>query len=79
MTTIEQRTRQVYDYIITYRKLNGNSPTLREIGDACHVAHTSILTNLARLEGMGWIVREFSKSRGITLGENAPDYDPNEH
>jgi len=33
---------QVYDYLIAFKTANeGNSPTIREIGDACGVSSTS--------------------------------------
>ncbi len=76
MTTLDPITRQIYEFIRDYLKTERRSPTQREIGEGCHVAHTSTLTHLARLEGMGWIEREHNMPRSIRLGPLAPDYDP---
>lgn len=67
-------TQRVYDYIRDYVAEHHYGPTLREIGAGCYVAHTTVITHLAKLEAKGWITREFGKSRSIALGEYAPDY-----
>lgn len=76
MPEIDPLTQAVYDYIAQYIRNERRSPTLREVGTGCHVSHTTIITHLARLEGMGWIEREYGTPRSIRLGELAPDYDP---
>ena len=75
MTDIDPTTRDVYEFIRDYLEEEKRSPSVREIGDGCYVGHTTILTHLARLEGMGWIEREMNMARSIRLGERAPDYD----
>lgn len=75
MSKLDERTQEIYQYIVRFRKQTGNSPTLREIGTGCHIAHTTVLTHLARLEGMDWIVREMGKARSIMLGRSSPDYE----
>jgi len=76
MTTLDPITRTVYEFIRDYLRDKRISPTQREIGEGCHIAHTSTLTHLARLEGMAWIERDHNVPRSIRLGELAPDYDP---
>ena len=76
MTEMDPLTRDVYDYIVWYLKEHNYSPALREIGKGCSVAHTTVITHLARLEGKDWIVREYGVPRSIRLGEHAPDYVP---
>ena len=75
MTNIDSTTRDVYEFIRDYLQEEKRSPSVREIGDGCYVGHTTILTHLARLEGMGWIEREMNMARSIRLGDRAPDYD----
>jgi SOS-response transcriptional repressor LexA len=50
---------QVYDFIVEYkREHDGNSPTIREIGDACKITSTSVVIYwLIRLENQGFIRR----------------------
>lgn len=71
---IEPMTWQVYYYIRDFHRREGFSPSLREIGEGCYIAHTTALNHIARLEGMGWVVREVQKPRSIRLAEHAPDY-----
>jgi SOS-response transcriptional repressor LexA len=75
MTEIDPNTLEVYRFIRDYLEEEKRSPSIREIGDGCFVGHTTILTHLARLEGMGWIEREMNMARSIRLGEYAPDDD----
>lgn len=67
-------TKTVYLYIRDQLRNDQLSPTLREIGDGCFISHTTVLTHLALLEGMGWIAREIGKARSIRLADQAPDY-----
>jgi SOS-response transcriptional repressor LexA len=72
----DQRTLQIYACIRDWLLHKGMSPSLRDIGDECGMSHTSTITHLSRLEGMGWIEREYKIPRSIRLGTNAPDYRP---
>lgn len=76
MVELDPLTRTVYEYIRDYLRQERRPPTLREIGAGCYVGHTTVLTHLARLEGMGWIEREIGRARSIRLGPYAPDYEP---
>lgn len=62
----------VFRFIATYLHERSNSPTLREIGDACYISHTTVLRHLDRLEAYGWIEREPLRPRSIGLGPGAP-------
>jgi len=50
---------RVYDFIVTYKKEHdGNSPTIREIGEACRISSTSVVVYwLKRLEDQELIRR----------------------
>lgn len=50
---------RVYKFIVSYKKIHdGNSPTIREIGDACGISSTSVVVYwLIRLEDQGLIRR----------------------
>jgi repressor LexA len=76
MSEIEALTRAIYDFIVGYLRKKGYSPTLREIGRGCHMAHTTVYSHLGILEGKDWIVREYNVPRSIRLGKLAPDYIP---
>lgn len=67
-------TRRIYEFIRDYWQAHGHAPSLREIGEGCYMAHTSILPHLAQLEAREWIVREIGLARSIRLGRLAPDY-----
>lgn len=73
MTNLTEMTHTVYIFICNHIKTYGYGPTLREIGAACYLRHSSVLRHTDRLEGMGWIARTPGKARSIHLGENAPD------
>jgi DNA-binding MarR family transcriptional regulator len=72
---IDPLTIAVYKYIHEYRQRERRSPSLREIGSGCGLSHSGVLPHLARLEGLGWIEREFGIARSICLGEFAPHRD----
>lgn len=74
MTEIDTLTQGVYDFIVGFIRDSGYSPTLREIGTGCHMAHTTVYNHLGKLEGKDWVVREYNVPRSIRLGEHAPDY-----
>jgi len=75
MSDIEPMTQTVYEFVRDYLKREKRSPSLREIGVGCFIAHTSVLTHLARLEGMAWVEREMNMARSLRLGPRAPDYE----
>ena len=59
-TTYQRRSlSDVYEFIVTYkREHDGNSPTIRTIGEACGISSTSVVHNLlVRLAMRGWIRR----------------------
>jgi repressor LexA len=66
-------TRKVYVFIKDYIKKHTYPPTLREIGEGCYLATSSVTRHLHKLELEGRITREEGRSRGITLLE--PDDD----
>lgn len=59
---------RIYDYIVEYKRgHDGNSPSLREIGEACHLVISVVKSHLDRLERDGWINRISKESRGIEV------------
>ncbi|QPC82990.1 MarR family transcriptional regulator [Phototrophicus methaneseepsis] len=70
---IDSITQHIYEYVRDYRREHKRAPTLREIGDACYISHTSVLRHIDKLEGMGWLEREPNIPRSMRLGDYAPD------
>ncbi len=60
---------EVYDYLIAFKAANqGNSPTIREIGDACKVSSTSVIRYY--LDGLikaGLITRDKKGHRNLFI------------
>ena len=61
----------IFEYIVTYKLFHdGNSPTVREIGNACKISSSSVVTNiLHRLESQGKIrlIKNGSRHRSIQV------------
>ena len=66
-------THEVYAFVRNYIHEYRRSPTLREIGKACYISHTSVIRHLDKLEGMGWLEREPNMPRSMRLGDLSPD------
>lgn len=64
-----RRLLQIYNFIVEYKRVyNGNSPTIREIGDAAKIDSTSLIDYyLTTLDGMGLINRDGGGARNIFL------------
>ncbi|MEM4204635.1 MAG: hypothetical protein QXS54_11250 [Candidatus Methanomethylicaceae archaeon] len=61
---------KVLEYIREYKKTNGgNSPSVREIGEATGIRYTSIPSILRSLSQQGYIIYDGKKSRFIILKE----------
>jgi hypothetical protein len=69
--SMDPNTLLVYEVIRDYISRDIH-PTYREIAEGCHMATTSILRHVDRLEGMGWIIRKLGMMRSIRLGPNGP-------
>jgi len=62
------RTETIYHFIIEDTLEKGRPPTIREIGAACNVSSTSVVSyHLGKLERGGYIAREPRLSRAITV------------
>ena len=70
----EGRTLEVFRFIREYIEVKGFSPALHEISRACKMSKGNLPSYLGRLEGWGWIVREYKIPRSIRLGEKAPSH-----
>jgi hypothetical protein len=61
----------IFEFIVTYKLFHdGNSPTVREIGNACKISSSSVVTNiLHRLESQGKIrlIKNGSRHRSIQV------------
>lgn len=68
----EWTTLQVFQYIHDYIEAKGFSPSLREISNGCLMSRGNLALYLGRLEGWGWIAREYKLPRSIRFGEKAP-------
>jgi hypothetical protein len=62
----------VYQFICDYIQRNGFSPSQKEISAACLMSKGNLGIYLGRLEGWGWIAREYKLPRSIRFGEKAP-------
>src|ERR1700730_10149063 len=63
--------RRMYEFIVSYIKLEGMPPTNREIGRELKIASTGHVDyHLTMLEKKGVITRQAKKSRGIKLTES---------
>jgi SOS-response transcriptional repressor LexA len=68
----EARTLEVFQFIRDYIEEKGFSPALHEIGTGCLMSKGNLPSYLGRLEGWGWIVRDYKIPRSIRLGAEAP-------
>jgi repressor LexA len=66
-------TGKVYLFIKDYIKKHTYPPTLREIGEGCHLTTSAVTRYLHKLELEGRIIREEGRARGITLLEAGED------
>jgi DNA-binding MarR family transcriptional regulator len=58
---------QVYAFIAAYIHQHSNSPSLREIADACYLGRSTTYRFLDKLEAQGRILREPGQARNIRL------------
>jgi len=66
--TLSDRQKAILDFIARFIEADGFPPTIREIGEACDIASTSVVNyNLNKLREGGWLERTAEKSRGIRL------------
>jgi repressor LexA len=66
--TLSERQKAILDFIEKSINAQGFPPTIREIGEACDIASTSVVNyNLNKLREGGWLERTKEKSRGIRL------------
>lgn len=58
--TLSQRQQRMLDYLKEFKaKFDGRSPTRRQIGAACDISSTSVVSyHLTQLERMGYIMVE---------------------
>ncbi len=67
-TQLSERQKKILKFIEHCYTDSGYPPTIREIGEAVHIASTSVVNyNLNKLEALGYIKREKKVSRGLRL------------
>jgi hypothetical protein len=64
---------KVYQFIKLYTEEVGDSPTLREIADGCHLTLGSALSAVTVLEARGWLVRDEEARWSIRLSSPAAE------
>jgi SOS-response transcriptional repressor LexA len=64
---ISEQEYQTFDYIRSYLRSCGKSPTIAEIASEQKVSATTINTRLKRLEVAGWITRKRYQTRSIQI------------
>jgi repressor LexA len=57
----------VYEFVRAYIQEQGFAPSLREIGEGCFIAHSTVVYSLTKLELEGRLMRKPGKARGIVL------------
>lgn len=67
MTSSEQTSKNIFNFIKQHIAQNGFAPTIRERAAACYVGRSSVIRHLDRLEKWGWISRQEGKSRSIIV------------
>jgi SOS-response transcriptional repressor LexA len=59
---------RIFDFLVRYKRAHdGNSPSLREIADACHIVLSGVHYHLTHLEKEGRIRIEGQRSRTIEI------------
>ena len=65
---LSERQKSILVFIEDFIDREGYPPTIREIGEACDIASTSVVNyNLNKLVNNDWLERTREKSRGIRL------------
>ena len=57
----------IYEFILAFYAKHGIYPTQREIGEGCHLAHSSVYYQLNRLEAQGRIERKTGRQRSLFI------------
>ncbi len=72
------RQSQILVYVRDYRRANGYSPTLQEIGDHLDISKVTVFEHLTVLEERGLILRDRHKARSLELADHVelPDQRP---
>lgn len=71
LDSLSQRQRAILAFIRVQLDDTGYPPTIREIGEACDIASTSVVNyNLNKLVDGGFITRTPDKSRGIRINKD---------
>ena len=74
MDTLNDRERQILEYIASTVREKGYSPSVRDIKSALAIRSTSTVhTYLQRLEDRGFLVKEEGKSRTLRMGPSYAD------
>ena len=64
---LTEREREIYDYIVKFKKTNGFSPSWNEITQGCYVGKTTVQKALLRLSDLGYIKYNEKKYRSIVV------------
>lgn len=67
-TIVSGRAKQVLAYLVAYKTKRGLAPSYREIGAACNINSTSLVSSyLGQLERAGYVKRFKDVARGISI------------
>lgn len=61
------REREILDYIIRYKSVNGMSPTISEIADALYTSRSFVRTVIYKIADKGFIRYDDTKRRSIVV------------
>ncbi|MBU4480738.1 hypothetical protein KKH59_00275 [Patescibacteria group bacterium] len=68
---LTKRQKQVFDFITSYHKKRGYSPSLKEICKRFDLASVSTAHfHVKKLQGLGLLEKQYNKPRSIALHEN---------
>ena len=67
MKQFTERDREIIDFISTYQRLYGYSPTVREIGKNLYMSTTAVQRHLYKLVELGFVKMTPKTPRSIVL------------
>jgi hypothetical protein len=73
MSMTEKLLARVYAFIKEHNETTGDSPSLRDIADGCHLTLGSVLEAVSVLESRVWIERVSEGHRAVGIHSHAAD------
>ena len=64
---LTEREKDVLQYIVRFKEVNGYSPSVREIAQGCYCSRTTVQPILERLQDKGYITKKDKAQRTIRV------------